>query len=271
MQNEIALVYMVAGISSRFLGKIKQFAEVGKNGETLIEYSLKQALPAGFSKIIFIVGNKTEKPFREKFGDFYKGIPIYYALQFYDETARERPWGTTDALCSAKSFLDCPFVVCNGDDLYGENSFKILTEHLKKNNSCAAIGFNIETVLPEQGKVNRGIFQHSNSFITDLKEIIGIGKSDIESGAFDRNSLCSMNIFALHPKVLNELSFILTQFKEKNKEDRRIEALLPEDVSHLIKQKKISMKVYSTPDLWLGVTNPEDEEILKKKLAEIES
>jgi len=268
MSDEIALVYMVAGISSRFLGKIKQFAVVGDNGETLIERSLKQALPAGFSKIIFIVGNKTEKPFREKFLDFYKGIPVYYALQFYDETARERPWGTTDALCSAKQFLDCPFVVCNGDDLYGENSFKILVKHLKENNNSAAIGFPILKVLPEQGTVNRGIFQHNENYITNLKEMIGICKSDIECGKLDKNCLCSMNFFALQPEVMDELETILKKFKEENKSDRKKEALLPEHIPLLINQNKISMKLYSTPDTWLGVTNPGDEEIVKRKLKE---
>ena len=99
MEKEMALVYIVAGISSRFRGKIKQFAKVGRNGETLIECSLKQAIPAGFSKIIFVVGNKTEKVFKEKFGENYEGIPVYYAFQFYDESLRDKPWGTTDALC----------------------------------------------------------------------------------------------------------------------------------------------------------------------------
>jgi len=265
--NEIALVYMVAGISSRFLGKIKQFATVGPNGETLIEFSLKQSLPAGFSKIIFIVGNKTEKPFREKFGNNYKGIPVYYAQQFYDESSRDRPWGTTDALCSAKSLLNCPFVVCNGDDLYGENSFRILAEHLKKNNDCAVLGFNLKDVLPDNGKTNRGIFQYDkNGFVTEIKEIIGIEKSDIGK-AFPENSLCSMNIFAFQPEVLNDLSFILAQFKDKNKEDRRAEALLPEDISSLVRQKKISMKIYPASDTWIGITNPEDEEIVRRKLA----
>jgi NDP-sugar pyrophosphorylase family protein len=267
--GEIALVYMVAGISSRFLGKIKQFAVVGSKGETLIEYSLKQALKAGFSKIIFIVGNKTEKLFKEKFGNRYQGIPVYYAYQFYDENLRERPWGSTDALCSIKSMIDCPFVVCNGDDLYGENSFKILAEHLKKNNNCAAIGFKLKDVLPEQGKTNRGIFQtDKNGFVTEIKEIIGIEKSDLGK-IFSENSLCSMNIFAFQQEMLNDLSVILEQFKEKHKEDRRIEALLPEDISTLIRQKKISMNLYSTPDEWIGITNPEDEEIVRRKLAEL--
>jgi choline kinase len=269
MQEGIALVYMVAGISRRFLGRVKQLAEVGNNRETFIECSLKQALPAGFSKIIFIVGNKTERTFKEKFGDIYQNVPVYYALQLYDEKTRERPWGTTDALCSAKYLLNCPFVVCNGDDLYGKNSFRILAEHLKENTSCAAIGFNLESVLPEEGKVNRGIFQHYNGFITGLKEIVGISKSDVESGIIDKNSLCSMNLFALQPEVLTELSLLLSQFKEKNKNNKSIEALLPEDISALIKQKKISMKIYSTPDSWLGITNPKDEEVIKKKLVEV--
>jgi NDP-sugar pyrophosphorylase family protein len=266
---EIALVYMVAGLSSRFLGKIKSFAVVGPNGETLIEHSLKQALPAGFSKIIFIVGNKTEQPFRENFGDSYEGIPVFYALQSYDEKARDKPWGTTDALCSAKYLLNCPFVVCNGDDLYGEKSFRILTEHLRKENDSAVVGFRLESSLPEEGKVNRGIFQQENGKVKELKEVIGIGRSDIESGTYNKDTLCSMNLFALQPEALSHLSVLLEQFKEKNKEDRKKEALLPEDISNLIKQGKISVKLYSTTDICLGITSPGDEEILRSKLEEI--
>lgn len=264
--GELALVYMVAGMSSRFLGKIKQFAVIGDNGETLIEHSLKQAIPAGFTKIIFIVGNKTEIPFKEKFGDSYKEIPVYYAFQTYDENKRERPWGTTDALCSAQSFLDCPFVVCNGDDLYGENSFKILAEHLKKNNTCATLGFKLGTCLPEIGKVNRGIFQTEGNIITEIKEGFGIEKSNLAEKNLTEDSLCSMNIFALQPEVLIELSNLLKEFKEKNKEDRRIEALIPEDVSSLIKQKKIVVNLYPLSDVCIGITNPGDEEVVKEKL-----
>lgn len=264
--GEIALVYMVAGMSSRFLGKIKQFAIVGENGETLIEYSLKQALPAGFTKIIFIVGEKTEQPFKEKFGDNYKGIPIYYALQLYDKNKRDRPLGTTDALCSAKQFLDCPFVVCNGDDLYGKNSFKILVEHLKKENTCATLGFELGAGIPEAGKVNRGIFQTEGDLVTEIKEEFEIERTNLSEKGLKETSLCSMNIFALQPGVVEDLSKLLTEFKEKNKDDRRIEALLPEDISTLIKQNKLTLKLYPSLDLWIGITNPQDEEIVRNKL-----
>jgi dTDP-glucose pyrophosphorylase len=122
--KEVAIVYLVAGISSRFGGKIKQFAVVGSNGETLIEYSMNQAIKAGFNKIIFIVGNSTEKPFKEKFKDSYKGIEIKYAHQLYDPKERDKPWGTCDAICSAKNLINGAFVVCNGDDIYGEKPFR---------------------------------------------------------------------------------------------------------------------------------------------------
>ncbi len=269
MEKEIALVYMAAGMSSRFLGRIKSFAVVGENEETLIERSLKQALPAGFSKIIFIVSNKTEQSFRDKFRDNYKGIPVYYALQSYDENERDKPWGTTDALCSAKQYLDCPFVICNGDDLYGENSFKILFNHLVQSNDCATLGFNLYACLPDQGRVNRGIFQTEGNFVLGIKETFEIEKINIQEKNLDENTLCSMNIFALHPLVLEELSHSLKEFKKTNKGNRKIEALMPEDISSLVTKKKIKLQLYSTPDIWMGITNPGDEEIVKKKLASI--
>ena len=126
------VVYMVAGLSARFGGKIKQFAKIGPNDETLIEISVNQALKAGFDKIIFIVGEKTEAPFKEKFGEEHKGISVKYALQTYDPKFRDRPWGAADALCVAKNLIDDSFVVCNGDDLYGEETFRILLNHLKE-------------------------------------------------------------------------------------------------------------------------------------------
>ncbi len=267
---EIALVYMVAGLSSRFGGKIKQFAQVGPNNETLIEYSLNQALPAGFSKIVFIVGNKTEQPFKEKFGHEYKGVPIQYALQNFDEQKRDKPWGTTDALCAAKELLDCPFVVCNGDDIYGETSFKTLVEHFKdtEKNSNATIAYKLKNVVPEQGSVNRGIFElNENNTMKTLKEVFEITKQNLEEKNLTPESLCSMNIFAFTPQTLSLLNHALINFKEQNQGDRKVECLLPNEVGKLIHQGKISVKVYPTNEKWLGVTNPEDEEIIKEKLS----
>ena len=269
MEKDIAIVYMVAGLSSRFGGKIKQFARVGPNNETLIEYSINQALSAGFTKIVFIVGNLTEKPFREKFGDDYNGVPIYYALQSYDEKTRDRPWGTTDAVCSIKGKIDCPFVVCNGDDIYGENSFKILANHIKKNPEEATLGYLLCEVIPEKGKTNRGIFNCDNGYVKSLKEVLGIEKCDLNATDTNENDLCSMNIFALHPKTIDFLETYLKEFKKEHSNDRRSEALLPEMISRLINEGKIKMKIYPSMDKWIGVTNPEDEDIVRKILKDL--
>ena len=268
---ELALVYMVAGISSRFGGRIKAFAQISSNGETLIEHSLRQALPAGFTKIIFIVGNKTEQAFKEKFGDSFEGVPVYYALQNYDEETRDRPWGTTDAVCSAKDLIDCPFILANGDDLYGKNSFKIVADYLKENEDMATVGFKLRGMLSEEGTVNRGVFQKdSNDYLTEIKEVLNISKENMSELGLTEDTLCNPNLFGLRPEVLEYLGEILMKFKEEHEGDRKIECLLPVDLGDLIKQGKIKMKVLLTPDKWLGVTNPGDELLVRKELEKVE-
>lgn len=269
MEKELALVYMVAGVSSRFGGKIKQFAKVGPEGETLIEYSLKQALPAGFTKIVFIVGNKTEQPFRETFGNSYKGIPIEYCLQSYNPEERDKPLGTADALCCAGDSISSPFIICNGDDLYGENTFKILVKHLNNKNTCATIGYKLGEVLSEKGSVNRGMFKAENNRVLSIQETFNITKENLISKGLAEEDLSSQNIFILFPEVVTYLKETVSKFKEENKDNRKAECLLPEELNKLIQQNKISIEIYSTPDSWLGVTNPDDEEIVRRKLAGI--
>lgn len=266
MKKQTAIVYMVAGLSSRFGGKIKQFAVVGKNGETLIELSLKQATSAGFDKIILIVGKMTEKPFKEMFGSSYNGIPIYYAEQKFDPDFRDKPWGTTDALCCAKDFLDCDFVVCNGDDIYGENTFRILYEHLQRQDEEGTIGFKLEDVLPQKGNVNRGIFSVSRGFVDAIRETFDLSMDNFASRGLKADEPCSQNIFALHLPVLSMLQEKLELFRKKFEGDRKAECLLPSEISNLIREKKIKLKVYHTPDKWIGVTNPEDELIVREFL-----
>lgn len=265
MEN-IAIVYMTAGLSSRFGGKIKQFAKVGPKGETLIEYSLKQAIPAGFTKIVFIVGEKTKEPFKKMFGNNYKGIPVDYAFQEYDILSRDKPWGTAESLCSAKEILQCPFVVCNGDDIYGEETFRILVAHLKNKTTNATIGYKLGKVLSEKGNVNRGVFETDSNIIKSIKEFFDINKNNLKTKGLSDDSLCSMNIFALFPEALKLLDEILADFKNKHKDNRIIECLLPVEISRLIENKKLIMEIYPTNEEWLGVTNPDDEIIIKNKL-----
>ncbi len=269
--KKITIAYMVAGISSRFQGKIKQFAKIGPKGERLIEYSLNQALSAGFNQIIFIVGNLTEKPFKEKFGNQYKGIPIKYVLQRYDSKKRNKPWGTLDAICQIKKVINSPFVICNGDDLYGKESFKILANHLKNKKTSATLGYNLLKVLPEKGYVNRGIFETKENKIVSIKEILNISKENFLSKGLNENTTTSMNIFAFQPEILKKLNKKLIKFKKENKNNRDIECYLPTELSNLIKEGLV-IEIYPTPDNWVGITNPEDEfkvrELLKNSNSE---
>jgi NDP-sugar pyrophosphorylase family protein len=265
----ISLVYMVAGLSSRFGGRVKQFAIVGKNNETLIEVSLNQALSAGFGKIIFIVGDKTEKLFKEKFGDSYKGIPVFYAKQEYNPDERDKPWGTCDAVVAAKDLIKEDFVVCNGDDLYGKNTFKILFDYLAEKNSSATIGFELGKVVPREGFVNRAIYSFdSENNVLDLKEIIGVEEKKFSELGLTKKTLCSMNIFALKKEIINLLEQRLNEFKKTNEKNRKIECYLPVEISGLIKKNELSLKLLPTPDDWMGITNPDDEPVLKKILAQ---
>jgi NDP-sugar pyrophosphorylase family protein len=265
----VSIVYLVAGLSSRFGGKIKQFAKIGKSGETLIELSMLQAINAGFDKIVFVVGEKTEVPFKEKFGNSFNKTPIFYTKQEFDLNSRDKPWGTVDALLSAKKIINEDFVVCNGDDLYGENSFEKARIFLENNNSCVAIGYELEKVLPENGKTNRGIFEvDENNNIIEIKEVFDIEKNNLEEKNLKNNSLASMNLFGLKKNTINLLEKKLSDFKKENFENRKIECLLPVELSNLILEKKIEMKLLASNDDWFGVTNPEDEEIIRKKLQE---
>lgn len=254
------VVYMVAGLSSRFGGKIKQFAKV-TDTETLIEYSMNEAIKAGAKKFVFIVGTLTETPFKEKFGTNYNGLPIDYALQKFDSAERDKPWGTVDALVSAKNVLDTGFIVCNGDDLYGANNFKILFDHLKKSSEDASVGYQLEKVVPETGSVNRGLYKTSEDYVMSIDETFGITKSDLEKYP---NYLCSMNFFALHPETVLLLEAQLDKFKTENKGNRKVECLLPVEISNLIAKGKIKLKLYPANGDWLGITNPDDEFIVRE-------
>lgn len=267
MKEEIALVYLAAGISSRFGGGIKQLAKVGANGESLIECSLEQAFSAGFSKIVLIVGNKTEMLIKEKLGNSYKGIPIYYALQTFDIAKREKPWGTADAICCAAQYLNCSFIVCNGDDLYGKKNFNKLVKHLRERKENAIIGFKLKGVLPEIGKVNRAVISIKNSFVNEIKEIFGIEKNNLKELGLNGEELCSMNFFGFQSNVIELLKSSVDEFKILHKNDRNAECLLPEEINKLIKNKIINMVCYTSEEKSIGITNPEDEVVVKNILA----
>ncbi len=264
MKN-IKVVYLVAGMSSRFNGKVKQFAKVGPNDETLIEMSMKHAANAGIRSIIFVVGEKTLEPFKEKFGNNYNGMKIEYAFQGYDPEKRDRPWGTCDAVVCAKNLIDGPFIVCNGDDLYGEKSFLTLVNHLCESDEDAVVAWRLKDVLPEDGTVSRGVLESEEDYLKHIEEWKKISKDNLPESV-NEDSLCNMNFFGLNLRTLELLKKRLTNFKKENL-DRESECYLPVEISKLAKEEKIKVKVYCAEEKWMGVTNPEDEGRVKELIS----
>lgn len=269
--QKIALVCLAAGMSSRFGGKLKQFAPVGPKGEAFVEMIIQEALPAGFDEIVFIVGEKTEGAFKEKFGANYCGTPVLYTKQTFDPAERDRPWGTVDALATLKGIVNGPFVVCNGDDMYGEEAFKLAHDFLKQNqkeNENIAIGYELEKVLPEEGKTNRGIFiTNENGDVSGVVEAFDVEKGKLKERGLTLKTLASMNFYGLKEKTLDLLSQKLSEFKENHEGDRKAECILPIVIGELVKEKELTVKLVPTKGRFLGITNPADEETVRRALA----
>jgi len=261
-----SIVYLVAGLSARFEGKIKQFAQVGPNKETLIEISLNRAINAGFNHIIFVVGEKTFLPFKEKFGASYKGVPVQYAFQTFNLKNRDKPWGTADAVCSAKHLLNEPFLVCTGDDLCSEETFKLLFDHLNNETTNATVGYPLTNHLPEEGEVNRGIFHVKEGFVTSSDEIHKISRINYKEKGVTLDTPCNVGIFLLQRETLNKINKILEEFKEENKDNRTIECYLNVELGNLVKNNQAILKYYEGLGEHLGITNPEDEQTVREIL-----
>lgn len=262
----VAIVFMVAGMSSRFGGKPKQLEEVGPNGETLIEYSVIQALKNNFNHLYFITNQKTEDKFKDIFGSIYKGVSVSYLQQTFDPKVRLRPWGTTDAICLLNNKIFEPFILVNGDDIYGNQTFKNGFEMMKNNLNINIIGI-IELIksLPEQGNVNRGIvyINKVNNLIFKIEEKININKKNINK---ERDLYANVNFIGLQPIILNHLNDILNKFKNDNQNDPKIECFLPNNLSQLINERLLILDYFIIEENILGITNPGDELILKEIL-----
>jgi len=265
------IVYLVAGLSSRFKNSSighKGFVRIGPNQESLIEISMNRALKAGFNKIIFIVGKETESVFKEFFHNNYKEAPIEYALQSYNSESRDKPWGTTDAICSANHLINGSCLVCTGDDLYSEETYQTLFNHLKTETTDATIGYLLKDHLPKEGEVNRGIFHIINNHVTSAEEILKISRSNIHEKNVNLETPCNVGIFLLQKETLNKLNNIINNFREINKDNRTIECYLNVELGNLIKNNKAKLRYHQGVGKMIGITNPEDEEIARKILNE---
>jgi len=255
-----SLVCLVAGLSSRFGGKPKQLEKVGPNNETLIEYSINQALSVKLKNIIFVTNTKTEDNFKTIFGNLYKNIPVYYIKQEYNNLVRARPWGTLDAICTAIPLINSKFIVINGDDIYGEYAYKQASKYFTNNN---LIGL-VETIktLPKTGTVNRGIVKIDDKYVKSLDEKIGISIENIGL----HNTLSNVNFLCFQPEIIFIFKKYLDAFKIKYENDDKIEILLPDILNEMISKNEIILESFIIEHNILGITNPEDSNIVKNLL-----
>ena len=278
-----SLVIMAAGIGSRFGGGIKQLAPVGPNGEIIMDYSIHDALEAGFDRVVFIIRRDLEKDFREVIGErIEKVCPVAYAFQekedlpagFTCPPERKKPWGTGHAVLSCRGIVNEPFLVINADDYYGKEGFRIahdfLVQNAGKKGAFCMPGFILKNTLSDNGAVTRGICSvNAEGYLTRVVETGGIVR-DGEGAAteadgvrtpIDGNSIASMNMWALTPDFLDELAEGFPKFLAGIKEgDVKAEYLLPGVVDSMIQSGKATVRVIPTPDKWFGVTYAEDKQ-----------
>lgn len=285
--KETALVIMAAGIGSRFGGGIKQLAPVGPNGEIIMDYSIHDALEAGFNKVVFIIRKDIEEEFRTVIGNRIEKIAeVEYAFQaledlpegFEKPADRTKPWGTGQAVLAAKKVLSEPFMVINADDYYGKEAYVKVHDYLVQEQPedgllhiCMA-GFRLGNTLSDNGSVTRGVCHIENGALVGVTETHDIYKT--ENGAesrnadgtaeeLDVNSLVSMNMWGLTPAFMDVLEKGFVEFLQNlNAADIKKEYLLPEMIDRLIKEGKAKVDVLDTKDTWFGVTYQEDKEVV---------
>ena len=281
--KKTALVIMAAGIGSRFGKGIKQLAPVGPNGEIIMEYSIYDALEAGFNKVVFIIRKDLEEEFRAVIGNKIEQITeVEYAFQsledlpdgFEKPADRTKPWGTGQAVLAAKNVLSEPFMVINADDYYGKEAYVEAYNHLiqeqERNDKLqvSMVGFFLGNTLSENGGVTRGICKvDENHMLTDIVETSNIEKTEkgaavrTEDGMVevDVHSPVSMNMWGLHPEFFEVLEKGFREFLSKVEENSlKAEYLLPTIVGDLLADGSADVKVLRSHDKWFGVTYKED-------------
>ena len=288
--TKTTLVIMAAGLGSRF-GGIKQLEPVGPNGEIIMDYSIFDAIEAGFSKVVFIIRKDIEEDFKEIIGNrVSEKVETEYVFQdlnnlptgFTVPEGREKPWGTGQAVLSIKGVVDGPFAVINADDYYGKEAFVKVNQYLqnpedtdKRYNFCMA-GFRLGNTLSENGTVTRGICEvDDNHVLLDVNETFEIERDgDYAKAVRDGKNLkisldqpASMNMWGFTAEFIDELDKRFVEFLSGIAgNEMKAEYLLPSIVDDLIKEGSARVKVLDTKDKWFGVTYQEDKFIVRDSL-----
>lgn len=290
-----AFVIMAAGTGNRY-GGLKQIDPIGAHGENIIDYSIYDALRAGFEKVVFVINKDIEEEFRNNIGKRIENqcetIYVFQELKnlpdgFNIPQNRVKPWGTAHAIMSCKCAVDSPFAVVNADDYYGPISYQKLLSYLEKTDyyetiyKYCMVGYILENTLTNHGHVSRGVCQvDTDGYLLDIDERTHIEKSlnSVKYTEDDgqtwveipRKSIASMNIWGFQPSIFPELEKHFIRFLEEEKDYlEKAEYLLPSVVKELIKKNKARVKVLSTQEKWFGVTYQDDKKRVKQSINDL--
>ncbi len=285
------LFVLAAGMGSRY-GGLKQLDGLGPNGETIMDYSIYDAIQAGFGKVVFVIRRVFEQDFREKIVSKYANrIPVELVFQDLDALpegfnvpeGREKPWGTNHAVLMGKDVIREPFAVINADDYYGSVSFKVLADYLSSiagtEGKYAMVGYRVANTLSESGTVSRGVCQtDENGFLTNVTERTKILREEdgvvryIEGETktpLDDNTPVSMNMWAFTPDYFRHSEEFFIDFLRAHGNELKSEFYIPSMVDFLIRSGKATCRVLDTPDKWFGVTYSTDRPQVVAKFAQL--
>ena len=288
MKKDLTLLILAGGMGSRF-GGLKQIEPIGPSGEFIIDYSIYDAIQAGFTKVVFLIKEEMLDIFRETVGKRIESkINVVYAFQRLTDipngytlpSDRVKPLGTAQAVLACKNDIHENFVMINSDDFYGRNAYRVIKEYFDKNDNdnYAMVGFNVKNTMTENGAVKRGVCESTNGCLTKIVEssiekveedIIASPLDGRESFKVDGNDLVSMNFFGFRPTIFKTLEEGFPSFLDQNKDNLlKCEYLIPDVVDSEIHNGK-KVNILESNDKWLGVTYKEDKEFVVNEIKKL--
>ena len=281
--NDLTLLIMAAGMGSRY-GGLKQLDSVGPNGETIIDYSVYDAIRAGFNKVVFVIRKEFYKEFRSLITDKYSGeIQVEFAFQeldnlpngFFCPVGRGKPWGTGHAILTTKDLIQEPFVAINGDDFYGLESFKVVAEYYQNGGAdFSMVAFQLDNTLSDFGSVTRGLCTLDGDKLDTVIETDGLQMSS-DGMKSDRKIVLSgkepvsMNVWGFTPDLFFYLESMFIEFLEKEGKELKSEYLIPSVVNTLIQSGQKSVQTLHSSAKWFGVTYKEDKPYVTEQIKKL--
>ena len=265
------LLIMAAGMGSRF-GGLKQIEPIGPNGEIILDFSIYDAVEAGFNKAVFIIKKEIEKEFRQVVGKrIEKMIDVEYAFQELDKlpegyevpSDRVKPWGTAHAVLCARDVVKSPFAVINADDFYGKSSYKIIHDELIQSNGMCMVGYELGNTITENGTVSRGVCELENGYLKSVTEHTALDKNS----GIPLDSIVSMNMWGLDPDIFPFMENEFKLFLNEKINVPKSECYLPSVISKRIEIENMPVKVLKTAEKWYGVTYREDMDSVREAMS----